>query len=261
MQEDLIDDHVKAGQTIMEESEAGSRKLSGKAGLFVAAVAVAMPLFQIFTGFAGELAGSKQLSVHLTFAMVLCFVSFPATKSAPRNTMSLSDIILAVLSGACAFYLFANYVHVVSSVGDAATYDIVIGAMLILLILEATRRSISPILPIITIVFFIYAYVGPYIPGELAHRGFRVKRIIDHIFMTGEVIWGVPLRVSATFVFLFVLFGAFLDKIGAGAYLINLSFAMVGRFRGGLQRLRLWHPAAWGSSRDHPLQTPSPPGQ
>ena len=113
--------------------------------------------------------------------------------------------------------------------------------------LEATRRSISPILPIITIVFLLYAYFGPYIPFDLAHRGFRVKRIIDHIFMTGEGLWGVPLRVSATFVFLFVLFGAFLDKIGAGEYLINLSFALMGRFRGGPAKAAVVASCAMGS--------------
>lgn len=226
-------DNIKTGQLIMVESEAGSRVLTGKIGLFVSFIAIAMSLFQIYTGFMGELAGSKQLSIHLAFAMVLCFVYYPGRKKSPKDRISVPDMILAVLGGATAIYLFVNYDHVVTSVGNAATYDIVIGGVLIVLILEATRRSISPMLPIICIIFLLYAYVGPYLPGELAHRGFRVKRIIDHIFMSGEGLWGVPLRVSATFVFLFVLFGAFLDKIGAGAYLINLSFSMMGRYRGG----------------------------
>ncbi|RLC20102.1 MAG: hypothetical protein DRI57_05600 [Deltaproteobacteria bacterium] len=249
MQEESIQDSGdgELGRKIMEESESGSRKLTGNVALFIASVAVAMSCFQIYTGFAGELPGSKQLSVHLTFAMVLCFAYFPGSKSCARADIPIYDILLAVLAGGCAFYLFANYDHVVTSVGDAATYDILVGAMLIVLILEATRRSISPILPIITIVFLLYAYLGPYIPGELAHRGFRVKRIIDHLFMSGEGIWGVPLRVSATFVFLFVLFGAFLDKIGAGEYLINLSFAMVGKYRGGPAKAAVVASCAMGS--------------
>jgi TRAP-type uncharacterized transport system fused permease subunit len=99
--------------------------------------------------------------------------------------MSIPDILLAVIGGFAALYLFLNYEHVVTSQGAAPTYDLVIGGILIVLILEATRRSVSPMLPIITIIFLIYAYIGPHIPGELAHRGFTVRRIIDHVFMSG----------------------------------------------------------------------------
>ena len=247
MEKEVIRDNVEAGQIIMEESESGSRKLSGNLGRFIFAVAIAMSLFQIYTGFAGELAGSKQLSIHLTFAMILCFAYFPARRKSPKNRIPLPDMILGVFAAGCAFYLFANYNHVVTSVGDAEPYDILIGFGLIVLVLEATRRSISPILPLICIVFLLYAYFGPYLPGELAHRGFRVKRIVDHIFMSGEGLWGVPLRVSATFVFLFVLFGAFLDKIGAGAYLINLSFAVMGKYRGGPAKAAVVASCAMGS--------------
>ncbi|MBW2042073.1 MAG: TRAP transporter permease [Deltaproteobacteria bacterium] len=222
-------------------------KLSGVAAWVVFAIAISMSIFQLFTGFFGELPGSKQLSIHLAFALVLCYLSFPLSKKSPRNKIAVWDIFLALLGGAAALYLFVNYDHVVTSVGDAAMYDLVVGGVLIVLVLEATRRSISPILPLITIVFLLYAYFGPYIPFDLAHRGFRVKRIIDHIFMTGEGLWGVPLRVSATFVFLFVLFGAFLDKIGAGEYLINLSFALMGRFRGGPAKAAVVASCAMGS--------------
>ena len=222
----------------MQESEGGSRRLSGKVGLVMAGIAIAMSLFQLYTGLAGELPGSKQLSVHLSFALVLCYLCFPRSKKSPRDRISVPDILLSVVAGATALYLFLNYEHVVTSVGNPATYDLIIGGVLIVLILEATRRSVSPMLPIITIIFLLYAYFGPYLPGDLAHRGFRVQRIIDHIYMSGEGLWGVPLRVSATFVFLFVLFGAFLDKIGAGEYLINLSFALMGRFRGGPRATR-----------------------
>jgi len=239
--------NVGISKEMAEASEIGSMKLSGVAAWVVFAIAISMSIFQLFTGFFGELPGSKQLSIHLAFALVLCYLSFPLSKKSPRNKIAVWDIFLAVLGGAAALYLFVNYDHVVTSVGDAAMYDLVVGGVLIVLVLEATRRSISPILPLITIVFLLYAYFGPYIPFDLAHRGFRVKRIIDHIFMTGEGLWGVPLRVSATFVFLFVLFGAFLDKIGAGEYLINLSFALMGRFRGGPAKAAVVASCAMGS--------------
>ena len=238
---------IDASKRIAKESEAGSRSLSGRVGGLVAGIAIAMSLFQLYTGFAGELPGSKQLSIHLSFALVLCFLCFPGSKKSPRHRIATPDVILAILAGATALYLFVNYEHVVTSVGDAASYDLVIGAVLLILVLEATRRSISPILPIITIIFLLYAYLGPYCPDVLAHRGFRVKRIIDHIFMSGEGLWGVPLRVSATFVFLFVLFGAFLERTGAGEYLINLSFALMGRFRGGPAKAAVVASCAMGS--------------
>ena len=192
VEKDKLAETQNAGQIIMEESESGSRQLKGLLGKVVATIAIAMSLFQIYTGFAGELAGSRQLSVHLTFAMILCFVYYPGRKNSPKDRLSVWDMLLAVLGGGCAFYLFANYNHVVTAVGDAELYDIVIGSTLIVLVLEATRRSISPILPAICIIFLIYAYFGPYMPGELGHRGFSFKRIIDHIFMSGEGLWGVP---------------------------------------------------------------------
>ena len=241
------DANIEASLQLAQEAEAGSRSLSGKAASFIRWFAIAMSLFQLYTGFFGELPGSKQLSIHLTFAIVLCFLCWPFSKKQPANRMTIPDIILAVVSGLAALYLFLNYDHVVNSQGAAEWYDLVIGGVLLLLVMEATRRSVSPMLPVITGIFLVYAYVGPYIPGELAHRGFTVKRIIDHVFMSGEGLWGVPLRVSATFVFLFVLFGAFLERIGAGKYLIDLSFATMGRYRGGPAKAAVVASAAMGS--------------
>lgn len=236
-----------AGQQLLKQSESGARVFSGFTAHLIPIVAISMSVFQLYTGLFGELPGSKQLSIHLAFAIFLCFVCFPATKRSALNRITLPDWLLAAVGTLAALYLFLNYDHVVTHVGAAQTYDLVIGGVLMLLLLEATRRSISPILPIITIVFLLYAYFGPYLPGDLAHRGFRIQRIIDHIYMSGEGLWGVPLRVSATFVFLFVLFGAFLDKMGAGEYLIKLSFAVMGRYRGGPAKAAVAASCAMGS--------------
>jgi len=232
---------------LAQESETGARVLTGKIAFFIRWFAIIMSLFQLYTGFFGELPGYKQLSIHLFFAMVLCFTCFPLSKKSPRDRLTVPDMLLAVIGGLAAIYVFANYEHWVNAQGDAAAYDLIIGGLLLAIILEATRRSVSPILPLITLGFLFYAFFGPYIPGELAHRGFRVTRIIDHIFMSGEGLWSIPLRVSATFVFLFVLFGAMMDKTGAGEYLINLSFASMGRFRGGPAKAAVVASAAMGS--------------
>jgi TRAP transporter 4TM/12TM fusion protein len=232
---------------IVQDSETGARRLSGWAGTILRWIALSMSVFQIYTGLFGELGGSKQLSIHLTFALLLCYLCYPGSKKSPRHKLAIQDIILGVLAAASAIYMFLNYEHIARSVGQGALYDYIIGGVLMVFILEAARRSVSPILPALTIVFLIYAYVGPYLPGELAHRGFSIKRIIDHSFMTGEGIWGVALRVSATFVFLFVAFGSFLDKVGTGDYLINLAFGMMGRFRGGPAKAAVVASAAFGT--------------
>ena len=234
--------------TVPQEGSGQQRQLTGWiAPRIIFVIAVAMSIFQLYTGFFGEMPGAKQLSIHLAFALLLCYLSYPLRQKWAGGKIPWYDLILAVIAGGSALYMFLNYEHVAYSVGRAAWYDLIIGGTVIVLVLEATRRSVSPMLPVICIIFLIYAYIGPYIPGDLAHRGFRVTRIIDHIYMTGEGLWGVPLRVSATFVFLFVLFGAFLEKMGAGEYLIDLSFASMGRFRGGPAKAAVVASGAMGS--------------
>ncbi|MGM0758204.1 MAG: TRAP transporter permease [Thermodesulfobacteriota bacterium] len=234
--------------SLPQEGSGQQRQLTGRIAMIViSCLAVAMSIFQMYTGFYGEMPGAKQLSIHLSFALLLCYLSYPLRQKWSGGKIPWYDLILAVLAGGTALYMFVNYEHVAYSVGRAAWYDLLIGGSLIVLVLEATRRSVSPMLPVICIIFLVYAYIGPYIPGDLAHRGFRVTRIIDHIYMTGEGLWGVPLRVSATFVFLFVLFGAFLEKMGAGEYLIDLSFASMGRFRGGPAKAAVVASGAMGS--------------
>ena len=239
--------NIEDSLRLAKESEGGSRIFQGKIGFFVRWFAIIMSVFQLYTGFFGELPGYQQLSIHLFFAMVLVFLCFPFSKKSRGKGLSIPDIILSIVGGLSAIYVFVNYEHWVNAQGDAMFYDIIIGGILLGIILEATRRSVSPMLPLITLIFLLYAYLGPYLPGELAHRGFRVARIIDHIFMSGEGLWSIPLRVSSTFVFLFVLFGALMDKTGAGEYMINLSFASMGRFRGGPAKAAVVASAAMGS--------------
>jgi TRAP transporter 4TM/12TM fusion protein len=238
---------LEEGMQMVQDQETGPRRLVGTASTVIRYIALSMSIFHIYTGLFGELAGSQQLSVHLMFGLVLCYLCFPGSKRSRRDRLDVQDVILSFLAGAAAIYMFFNYEHVARSVGQAALYDYLIGGVLMVLILEAARRSVSPLLPLITVIFLLYAYFGSYMPGELAHRGFTIKRIVDHAFMTGEGLWGVALRVSATFVFLFVAFGAFLDKIGTGEYLISMAFAMMGRFRGGPAKAAVVASAAFGT--------------
>ena len=157
----MTESSPESGKRIARESETGSRTFTVKQRQFVRWFAICMSVFHLYTGFYGELPGYQQLSIHLCFAMVLCFLCFPFSKKSSRNRLAFHDMVLAVVGGLAAIYVFVNYDHWVNAQGEAATYDIFTGGLLLLLILEATRRSVSPLLPLITLAFLVYAYVGP----------------------------------------------------------------------------------------------------
>ena len=237
----------KIGKEVAIEAEFGARRLTGILRIFTAILAIAMSFYHFYTAGIGIPTASIHRSVHLCFALALCFLLFPGTRRGRRDTIPLLDWILAICGAAAAIYVAVFYREIVFRVGNPTGLDLVFGAALILLVLEATRRSVSPALPFITTIFIIYAFVGPYMPDIIAHRGYSIRRFIDHEFLTMEGIWGVPIGVSATFVFLFVLFGAFLERIGAGDFLINLSFASMGRYRGGPAKAAVVASAAMGT--------------
>ena len=215
------------------EVEFGARNLTGKVYYLVTAVAVLMSFYHLYTAGVGVPTAMIHRSRHLAFALFLCFLYFPFSNKSRKDRILFIDWVFAILGATVALYTSFVYEQLVYRVGNPTTPDLIFGIAIILLILEATRRSVSPALPVITGFFIIYVFVGPWMPELIMHRGYSVRRFIDHLFLTGEGIWGVPLGVSATFVFLFVLFGAFLDRIGAGGYLLRIAFATMGRFRGG----------------------------
>ena len=237
----------KVGKEVAIEAEFGARRFTGILRILIGILAIGMSFYHFYTAGVGIPTAYIHRSVHLCFALALCFLLFPGTRRGRRDTIPLLDWALALCGAAAAIYSAVFYREIVFRVGNPTSLDIVCGIALILLILEATRRSVSPALPFITTIFIIYAFVGPYMPDMIAHRGYSIRRFIDHEFLTMEGIWGVPIGVSATFVFLFVLFGAFLERIGAGEFLINLSFATMGRFRGGPAKAAVVASAAMGT--------------
>lgn len=209
------------------------RQLLGILGAVVFGIAVAMAGFHIYTAGFGILRAMVQRAVHLSFAFALVFMLFPGTARASKKLVPFYDYILAALGVAAGMYIFFMYDELVLRAAAPTAMDLVVGVAGLLLVLEATRRSIGKELSILAVIFLIYAYFGPHMPGLLAHRGYSFERIISHIYFTTEGIFGTPLGVSATFVFLFILFGAFLEKTGVGQYFINTSFALTGHMRGG----------------------------
>ncbi|MBT6116813.1 MAG: TRAP transporter permease [Rhodospirillaceae bacterium] len=176
--------------------------------------------------------------IHLSFALLLCFLIYPFSRRHGERGLPVYDLLLALLAWFSAFYLFIGWDGLVSRQGillvwNGIPIEAILGGIGILLLLDATRRSIGIPLVIVCGVFLIYSIFGQSMPDIISHKGLSLNRLIGYQWLTGEAVFGIPISVSVSFVFLFVLFGALLDKAGAGQYFLALSFAMVGRFSGG----------------------------
>lgn len=192
---------------------------------------IASPLPFIFG--VGVFNDTQTRAIHLAFALLLAFLAYPAFKRSPRDRVPLLDIALGLVAAASAAYLFIFYQQLALRPGSLTTGDLVTACIGIPLLLEATRRALGPPLAIIALVFLIYSLAGPYMPGLLAHRGVSFNALANHQWITTEGVFGIALGVSTSFVFLFVLFGALLERAGAGHYFIQLAFSLLGHFRGG----------------------------
>jgi len=215
------------------DSEARFRKLTGAPALVTTAIAVGLSLFQLYTAGTGPLAALRQRSLHLTLIMVLAFLLYPAHKGADRRRPTLVDWGLAAATVACVGYLFYAYQGLILRNGVVLDGELWLGAAGILLLLEAGRRVLGKELLIMALVFLVYAWAGRWIPGPLGHRGYSVPRIIEHMYFGTEGVFGVALSVSATYMFLFILFGAMLGATGLSQLINDGALALAGRSPGG----------------------------
>ena len=184
-------------------------------------------------------------AIHLAFAISLVYFNIPMIKISgtswrwdlrillAMNRVTILDYLLGIIAAVSALYIVLDYEGIASRAGVPTTRDIIFGLMLVVLLLEATRRVIGPALPIIASIFILYVFTGPHLPDFLAFKGASLSRFISQMTMDTEGIYGVPLHVSATVVFLFVLFGTMLDRAGGGNFFIQLAISGLGRFRGG----------------------------
>jgi TRAP transporter 4TM/12TM fusion protein len=227
-------------QQLVAEADTGGRKPVGLAGRLIFTVALAWSLFQIWyasplpyiLGF-GIFGDTEARSFHLSFALFLAFAAYPAFKSSPRDRVPLVDWLLVAAAIGAVLYLVVFYRDIAMRPGLPTQGDIIASVVGVVLLLEASRRAEGPWMPIIAIVALLYVFLGPYLPGLMAHRGSSLSRAASHFWLTSEGVFGVALGVSTNFIFLFVLFGALLEKAGAGNYFIQLSFSLLGKFRGG----------------------------
>jgi TRAP transporter 4TM/12TM fusion protein len=220
--------------------DVGARLPEGPMAAVIAGLALLWSLFQLWIasplpfvlGF-GVLNDTETRSIHLAFALLLAFLAYPAFKRSPRDRVPLFDIALGLIAASTAAYLFIVYEQLAQRPGNLTTMDLITACFGIPLLLEATRRALGPPLAIIALVFLVYSVAGPWMPGLLAHRGVSFTALANHQWITTEGVFGIALGVSTSFVFLFVLFGALLERAGAGHYFIQLAFSMLGHFRGG----------------------------
>jgi len=232
-----------------DEDVGSKRNLHGWNLKLAAGIAIAWSLFQLWYASPlpfildfGKIIDVPARSIHLAFGMVLCFLVYPALKSKKKTKISPLDFFLVILSIIATLYIFFDYEGLVYRQGILAKvqigsftipYEIIIGAIGIILLLEATRRAIGIPLVAIAVIFLLFSIFGQSMPDLISHQGLSIKRLVGYHWFGGEAIFGIPISVSVSFIFLFVLFGAILDAAGGGKYFLNLAFALVGKMRGG----------------------------
>ncbi|RAZ84408.1 TRAP transporter permease [Cereibacter johrii] len=233
-------------QDLVASTDSGGRNPSSRTvAILIAATAFLWSLFQLwiaqpqlwFGQYLPVLNSSQTRPIHLTFAILLAFLAYPALKSSPRDRVPILDWVLAIAGAGCAFYVFlySRELAATARAGLPTQTQIVVGAVGIVLLLEASRRALGPALTVVGAIFLLYAWVGQgwLIPDIIAHSGLSFTSIVNAQWLDTNGVFGIPLGVSTAFVFLFVLFGALLDKAGAGNYFIQLAFAGLGALRGG----------------------------
>ena len=184
--------------------------------------------------------------IHLSFALLLGYLSFPAFRASPRTFIPAIDWLLAIVAMGCVAYLFIFYEALSSRPGNPITADIVVALIGVALLLEMTRRCLGLPMVILAIFFLAYSFLGPHMPGLLAHKGASLSKAASHYWLTTEGVFGVALGVSASFIFMFVVFGALLERAGAGNYFILSTMSLLGHFRGGPAKASVVASAATG---------------
>ena len=225
-EEFITAERLKKAAAYVEEEEGPSRRLAGKLGLFITVVAILMSLVHLYAA-VGVIMTQILRGIHVMFALFLIFLVFPSLKRF-RHRILWYDYLLSVLSIAVIVYIFQDFEEFIYRAVTPTSWDLFFGSLLILLVLEATRRTTSWILPGVVACFLLYAYVGPWLPPPWTHRGYGLDRLVGHMYMTLEGIFGVPIDVSSTFIILFTIYGSFLEFSGAGKFFIDFSLTAMG---------------------------------
>jgi len=224
--ENLTEEQKKKLEEIIEEEEGVARKVTGFWNVVITVLAVGMSLFAIYTA---VFSVTTQIvrGVHVAFLLALSFLFYPITKKY-KGKINAIDVVLSVLGLACVIYMLVDFEDFIYRAVTPELWDMIFGLIFIALILEATRRSSGWIMPFTCILFLVYAYVGPWLPSPWTHRGYDLERIVGHMYMTLEGVFGVPIDVSSTIIIMFCIFGAFLTISGAGKFYVDFAFTAMG---------------------------------
>ncbi|MHB0868850.1 MAG: TRAP transporter permease [Chloroflexota bacterium] len=226
------------------------RKFTGPTGIFLMLMGAGMSLFHLYTTFFGFFDAPIQRSAFFVFVFVMGYAFYPARFSGRLDTLRIPpwyDLILMGLSAVVGLYIIVNFETIVENMGNPNQLDLVMGSIAVLLVLELCRRAVGPVLTAICAIFILYALFGNYIPGFLSHRGYPFTRVVSHMYLTTEGIFGVAAGVATTYVFMFILFGAFLFRTGTGQLFIDLAVALLGSFSGGPAKVAVVSSALMGT--------------
>ncbi len=232
---------------ITDEAKAKRKERSGKIDLFIMVFSVISALIHIWYNSFGLIDILKKNAIHLTLMMGIVFLTQPALKRSSKKNPSILDWILFLLSLFCGIYFVLSYDRFVNSMMQANTLDMVYGLVFILLVIEGSRRTVGLPLTLLSTAFLLYAYAGPYMPGIFLHQGFNVKRILIRMSFTSEGILGVAIMISASYVFMFILFGSFLKITKASEFFNDIASALTGQSRGGPAKIAILTSALTGT--------------
>lgn len=215
------------------DQESRYRKLFGWQGVFITCWLAAMSLFHLYTAGVATIPITIQRAVHLTFAIVAVYVLYPGTRKSSRVSAPWYDWLLAAASACVVGYIAVFFNDIARRGAEPMEYEIYLGIAAIVLVVEAGRRVVGNVLPCLSVLFLLYCYFGNYVPGMFQIRGYSLNRIIQHMYLTSEGIFGLALGISATFVIVFIIFGAFLSKSGGAKLFNELALALAGSRPGG----------------------------
>lgn len=210
-------------------------------------ISVIFVLFQLYATLSGAITAQVLRATHLAFVQLLAFLLFPPTKHSPRNTLPWYDIVLGLIGAACWLYIVVNFDSLVRRSGNNTPLDVAIGIVGILVLFESCRRIVGLPIMIIAGSFIVFAFAGKYLPGFLHHRGYSLQRVVCHLFYNTEGIMGTPIGACSTFIFLFILFGALLEKTGIGHFFIDVCNALAGGASGGPAKVAVLSSALLGT--------------
>ncbi len=210
-------------------------------------VSVLFCLFQLYATLSGTITAQILRATHLAFVQLLAFILFPATRKMSRATLPWYDIVLGLLGAACWMYIVVNFHQIVRRAGIYSPLDLTVAVAGILILFESCRRIVGLPILVIALCFIAYAFLGKYMPGFFNHRGYTLKRVATHLFYNTEGIMGTPIGACSSFIFLFILFGALLEKTGIGQFFIDVCNSIAGGASGGPAKVAVLTSALLGT--------------